>query len=70
MEQHRMRQPEVVTLTLDFIQDRDKSIVVSDGRKDDKGNLVWIFLPKSVTEDHGDGTYSLPMWLATEKGLV
>lgn len=31
---------------------------------------VEVWLPKSLAEDNGDGTFTLPEWLATEKGLV
>lgn len=37
--------------------------LVHDGDQD-----VW--LPKSQCEDNGDGTFTLPEWLAIEKGLV
>lgn len=32
------------------------------------GTAAW--LPKSQVEDNGDGTFTLPLWLAEEKGLV
>lgn len=41
----------------------DSAFLVSDGFQD-----VW--LPKSQTEDNGDGTFTVPQWLAEEKGLV
>lgn len=41
----------------------EKAYLLNDGFKD-----VW--LPKSHTEDNGDGTWTVPQWLAGEKGLV
>lgn len=37
--------------------------LVNDGDKD-------YWLPKSMTEDNGDGTFTIPQWLAEEKGIV
>lgn len=34
-----------------------------DGKKTE-----WI--PKSQVEDNGDGTFTMPLWLAKEKGFV
>jgi hypothetical protein len=34
-----------------------------DGKKTE-----WV--PKSQVEDNGDGTFTMPMWLAKEKGFV
>jgi hypothetical protein len=31
---------------------------------------VEVWLPKSQVENNGDGTFTLPEWLATEKGLA
>jgi hypothetical protein len=32
------------------------------------GKPVWF--PKSLVEDHGDGTFSMPEWLAKERGAL
>jgi hypothetical protein len=37
--------------------------MVTDGTQE-----VW--LPKSQAEHNGDGTFTLPEWLAMEKGLI
>lgn len=39
------------------------AFLVNDGDKD-------YWLPKAKTEDNGDGTFTLPEWLAIEKGIV
>lgn len=50
------------------------AIAVFDGKTDEKGREVWIWLPRSQIEiEHGkDGTatVSLPDWLANEKELI
>ena len=41
----------------------DAAYLVDDGEQ-----KVW--LPKSQTDHDGDGTFTVPQWLAEEKGLV
>lgn len=41
----------------------DKAIRVYDGK-----TTEW--LPKSQVEDNGDGTFTMPEWLAKEKGFI
>lgn len=41
----------------------DKAIRLFDGDK-----IEW--LPKSQVEDNGDGTFTMPEWLAKEKGFI
>lgn len=41
----------------------EKAWLVFDGARE-----VW--LPKSQVENNGDGTFTMPEWLASEKGLV
>ena len=37
--------------------------LIFDGAKE-----VWV--PKSMIEDNDDGTFTMPEWLAKEKGLI
>jgi hypothetical protein len=39
------------------------AFLVTDGDKD-------YWLPKKLTENNGDGTFTLPEWMAIEKGIV
>lgn len=41
----------------------DKAIRLFDGDKTE-------WLPKSQVEDNGDGTFTMPEWLAKEKGFI
>lgn len=41
----------------------DRAYLISDGATE-----VW--LPKSQAERNDDGTFTLPEWLAREKGLI
>lgn len=44
-------------------RETDKAWLVFDGARE-----VW--LPKSLVEKNPDGTFTLPEWLATEKGML
>ncbi len=41
----------------------DKAMRLFDGKKTE-----WV--PKSQVEDNGDGTFTMPEWLAQEKGFI
>lgn len=36
----------------------------------DTGNDKPIWFPKSLTENNDDGTFTVPEWLAIDKGIV
>ena len=36
----------------------------------DHGGAAPAWVPKSQVEDNGDGTFTMPEWLALEKGMV
>lgn len=36
----------------------------------DTGDAKPVWFPKSLTEDNGDGTYTVPEWLAIDKEIV
>lgn len=61
---------DLIELALIKRMDREKSIAVSHGEVDDEGKEILIFLPKSLVEDNGDGTFTMPEWLAKEKELI
>jgi hypothetical protein len=41
----------------------ENAYLVNDGDKD-------YWLPKSMTENNGDGTFTIPEWMAIEPGIV
>ncbi len=41
----------------------DKALRIYDGKKTE-----WV--PKSQVEDNKDGTFTMPEWLAQEKGFI
>lgn len=43
--------------------DTERALLLDTGSK-----KVWV--PKSQVEDNGDGTFTMPEWLALEKELI
>lgn len=41
----------------------EKAVLLFDGEKE-----IWV--PKAQTQDNGDGTFTIPEWLAIEKELI
>lgn len=53
----------LVDIAGELRRETEKAIMIFDGDKE-----VW--LPKSQVEDNGDGTFTMPEWLALDKGLI
>lgn len=56
-----------------------KAIAIADGTEEQftdnrtgetRTRLKWFWLPRSQTEINGDGTVTIPEWLAVKQGLV
>ena len=58
-----MSDPKLFDFAGTLKHETDNAFLVNDGDKD-------YWLPKKLTEDNGDGTFTLPEWLAIEKGIV
>lgn len=53
----------------------NQAFLLADGRTEiKKGDTVpselKVWVPKSQVEDNGDGTFTMPEWLAIEKGFI
>lgn len=53
----------------------DNAYLLYDGRSETKkGDTVpselKVWVPKSMIEDNGDGTFTMPEWLAKDKGFI
>jgi hypothetical protein len=57
------KQDELFDLTAELEHQTEKAYLLNDGTK-----KIWV--PKSQVENNEDGTFTLPMWLAVERGLV
>ena len=58
-----MSDPKLFDFAATLKHETDNAYLVNDGDKD-------YWLPKKLTEDNGDGTFTIPEWLAVEKGIV
>lgn len=44
-------------------RETEEALLLFDGE-------IEVWLPKVYVEDNGDGTFTIPSWLAVDKGLV
>ena len=58
-----MPNAELFDLAAEVKGETDKGLRLFDGTKTE-----WV--PKSQVEDNGDGTFTMPLWLAKDKGFV
>lgn len=54
---------DLVDVAAEKRHETDKALLLFDGDQE-----VWV--PKSQVEDNGDGTFTMPEWLAIERGFV
>lgn len=58
-----MGKPELIDIAAEIKVETAKAWRLFDGSKTE-----WV--PKSQAEDNGDGTFTMPLWLAQEKGFI
>lgn len=63
----------LIDIAAELRHETDSAYLLWDGReevggKNKKELRVWV--PKSQVEDNGDGTFTMPEWLAIEKGFI
>lgn len=56
-------QSDLIEIAGELRHETPRAFLIFDGDKE-----VW--LPKSKVEDNHDGTFTLPEWLALERGLI
>jgi len=57
------KKPELFDFAAEVVAETPKAWKLDDGTKKE-----WV--PKSQVEDNKDGTFTMPMWLAIDKGFV
>jgi hypothetical protein len=57
------RNHDIIEIAGELRHETEKAFLIFEGDKE-----VWI--PKSHVENNGDGTFSMPEWLAMDKGLI
>lgn len=58
-----MSKPQLIDIADEIKVETDKAWRLFDGSKTE-----WV--PKSQAEDNGDGTFTMPEWLARDKGFI
>jgi hypothetical protein len=58
------KEPEVVDIKAELRHETPLAFMIHD----DDGHPVW--LPKSQVEHNSDSTFTVPHWLAKDKGLI
>jgi hypothetical protein len=53
----------LIDIEATLLDERERSYWLDDGK-----TKAWV--AKSLVENHGDGWWTMPVWLAKEKGLV
>jgi len=59
----KVKEEETCTITAELEHETALAYLIDDGEQ-----KVWV--PKSQVEDNGDGTFTMPLWLAKDKGFV
>lgn len=54
---------DLVEIDATKLSETENALYISDG-----STRAWV--PKSQVEDNGDGTFSMPSWLARDKGFI
>ena len=57
---------------MDKLADIDATVMIDRDRAWllDFGGDEPAWVPKSLVEDNGDGTFTMPEWLALDKGII
>jgi hypothetical protein len=53
----------LIDITAIIRHETEKALLLFDGK-----TVEWV--PKSQVEDNGDGTFTMPEWLAKDKGFI
>jgi len=59
----RHSESEIVEIEADLVHETPRAYLVSDGDRE-------CWLPKSLTQYDGHGTFAIPEWLAMREGLI
>jgi hypothetical protein len=58
-----MSDPKLFDFAAELKHETEKAFLANDSDKD-------YWLPKGMTKNNNDGTFTIPEWLAVEKGIV
>ena len=57
------RNHDIIEIAADLRHETEKAFLLHDGSKE-----AWV--PKTQVENNNDGTFSMPEWLAMDKGFI
>lgn len=57
------RNHEIIEISAQMKRETENAVLLFDG-------AIEAWIPKSQVEDNGDGTFSMPEWLAMDKGFL
>lgn len=57
------RNHDIIEIAADLRRETEKAYLLYDGSKE-----AWV--PKAQVENNSDGTFSMPEWLAMDKGFI
>lgn len=65
----------LIDVSAELRHETDNAYLLYDGRSeikkgDNKPSELRIWVPKSQVENNDDGTFTMPEWLALEKGFI
>ncbi len=58
-----MAKVELIDVSAQILIETERALRLFDGK-----TTQWV--PKSQVENNGDGTFTMPLWLARDKGFV
>ncbi|TXH43280.1 MAG: hypothetical protein E6Q97_34270 [Desulfurellales bacterium] len=61
---------DLIEITAEFRMTKGGGTAIFQGELDENDKEVWVWLPTSQIENNNDGTFTLPEWLAKDKGLI
>jgi len=60
----------LVDIDAEHRMDKGNGTAIWAGQTDENNKEVWTWLPTVHVENNGDGTFTMPEWLALDKGLI
>jgi hypothetical protein len=66
---------DLIDIAADIRHETDHAYLLADGRTevkkgDTKPSELRVWVPKSQVQENDDGTFTMPEWLALEKGFI
>lgn len=69
-DEHDIQEGETVTVDVEVIKQTEEAWLLWNGDEDYQGEPIHVWVPKSVAEDNGDGTFEIDERVAFDKGLI